>query len=183
MTFFDSYSYRKKNYALAIVTVLLVAASYKRVFKNTVETVAYKKELQSQLQQSANAIDEIKETQRLLLHMNRLLGKENLTVEKVQQGFLNFFAKYARGILVYQVDEVLAFQHPDFTIYTHRILLKGNFLETLRFMYLLEKNFDLAKLINVQFDYKKYNSEEKEAVYTTLLIQNYTGKKANPLHS
>lgn len=173
MTFFDQYSYKQKNYALMILTVLLVAASYKRAFKTTLETKAYRTELEGKIAYSKNAINEIKIKQLEIAQLNKLLGKENITIEKVQQGFLNFLQRKSTGIIVYQVDEVLNYQHPDFSINTHRITLKGGFLNTLKFIYELEHHFDLAKLINVSFEYKKYNSEENEQLYTTLLMQNY----------
>ncbi len=180
MTFFDQYSFKQKNYALLILTVLLIAASYKRAFKTTLDTLAYKQELTEKIAISQNAVNEIRITQAQIAHFNKLLGKENITIEKVQQGFLNFLAKDKTNLIVYQVDEVLTYKHPDFSINTHKIILKGNFLETLRFIYNLERKFDLAKLINVSFEYKKYNSEENEELYTTLLLQNYErGKVTN----
>jgi hypothetical protein len=173
MTFFDQYSFKQKNYALVVLTVLLIAASYKRAFKNTIETVQYRKELNEKIIFSKNAINEIKGIQTQIVYYNKLLGKENVTIEKVQQGFLNFLAINNTDLIVYQIDEVLTFQHPDFSINTHKIILKGNFNQTLRFINKLEKHFDLAKLINVSFEFKKYNSDEKEELYTTLLLQNY----------
>ena len=173
MTFFDQYSYKQKNYALVIVSVLLIAASYKRAFKTTIETRAYRKELVDKIETSKHAIVDIRKTQREIAYLNKLLGKEDITIEKVQQGFLNFVQTNSTSISVHQVDEVLTFQHPDFSINTHRIVLKGNFIPTLKFIYELETKFDLAKLVNVNFEFKKYSSEEKEQLYTTLLMQNY----------
>jgi hypothetical protein len=173
MTFFDQYTYKQKNYALMILSVLLIAASYKRAFKTTIETSNYKTELTDKIAYSKHAIQEIRTTQAEIAHLNKLLGKENITIEKVQQGFLNFLQRNSSGIIVYEVDEVLTYQHPDFKINTHRVILKGGFINTLRFINELELNFDLAKLINVSFEYKKYNSEENEELYTTLLLQNY----------
>jgi len=173
MTFFDGYSYKQKNYALAILAVLLLAASYKRAFSVTAETVRNKNELIHKMEESVTALDNIRVTQIEIAALNKLLGKENVTIEKVQQGFLNFLNRNSSNISVYQVEEVMKFQHPDFSINTHRIILKGNFLNTLQFLYKLEKEFDLARLINVSFEYKKYNIEEKEQLYTIILLQNY----------
>lgn len=173
MTFFDSYSYKQKNYALLLVSVLLLAASYKRAFKTTLETLKYQTELENKIAQSTTAVSEIRATQREISQLNKLLGKENVTIEKVQQGFLNFVQQRSHGIIVYQVDEVLTYKHPDFTIHTHRVVLKGGFIPTLQFIYELENRFDLAKLMNATFEYKKYSSNEKEELYTTILLQNY----------
>jgi cellobiose phosphorylase len=173
MTFFEQYSYKQKNYALLLIAVLLVAVSYKRAFKITLETLGYKQELTQKIADAHHAVSSIRTTQRDIAYLNKLLGKENSTIEKVQQGFLDFLEKNSSNVIVYQVDEVLNYKHPDFSVNTHRIILKGGFLPTLRFLYTLEKHFDLAKLVNVSFEFKKYNSEEKEQLYTTLLLQNY----------
>ncbi len=173
MTFFEKYTYKQKNYALMILAVLLVAVSYKRAFKTTIETRAYRKEIELNIETAKHASKNIKELQKSLLQLNKLIGKENITVEKVQQGFLNFFARKSAHLSVFQIDEVLTYKHPDFSILSHRIVLKGNFIDALKFIYILEKEFDLAKIVNVGFEYKKASSDEKEDLFTVLLLQNY----------
>lgn len=173
MTFFDKYSYKQKNYALLVLIVLLAAAVYKRSISVTIETKGYERELDGKIETAGKALEDIGMKNTEIALLNRMIGKENLSVEKVQQGFLNFFAQHARQVSVYKIDEVLKFQHPDFTINTHQIVLKGGYLHTLDFIYLMEKEFDLARLVNVSFEYKKVNSEDVETLYTTLILQNY----------
>lgn len=173
MEFFDKYSYKQKNYALAILSVLLIAVSYKRAFSVSVETSEYKQELEDKLIVAESADQDIRTKQEQLAKLNLMLGEENNTIEKVQQGFLNFFALNTEELEVHEISEVLNYKHPDFSINTHRIVLKGDYLNTLDFIYKLERDFKLAKILNTTFEYKKYNSEEEKDLYTTLLIQNY----------
>ena len=173
MEFFDKYSYKQKNYALAILAVLIAAVVYKHKISVLLETNQLKVELEDKIQQASTADSDIRSTQIEIAQLNRFLGEENNSVEKVQQGFLNFFAKRADQISVYQVNEVLGYKHPDFTINTHLVVLKGDYLHTLRFIYDLEKEFRLAKVLNCTFEYKKYSSDDEKSLYTTLLIQNY----------
>ncbi len=173
MTFFDQYSYKQKNIALLVLGVLLAAASYKRAFSVTIETAEYKTELREKLILAETSDQQIRTKQIEIAQLNRLIGKEGNTIEKVQQEFLNFFAKRAQSISVHQIEEVLHFQHPDFSINTHRIVLKGDYINTLRFIYDLEKKFNLAKILNISFEFRKFNSDEDKDLYTTLLIQNY----------
>jgi cellobiose phosphorylase len=140
MTFFEQYSYKQKNYALLLIAVLLVAVSYKRAFKITLETLGYKQELTQKIADAHHAVSSIRTTQRDIAYLNKLLGKENSTIEKVQQGFLDFLEKNSSNVIVYQVDEVLNYKHPDFSVNTHRIILKGGFLPTLRFLSIPWKN-------------------------------------------
>ncbi|MCR9171957.1 MAG: hypothetical protein NXI10_05670 [bacterium] len=173
MTFFDGYSYKVKNRAMIVMAVLLIAVAYKRAFSVTIETRGYRSELEQKLVRAESAEQEIRQKQFEIARLNRYLGEENNTVEKVQQGFLNFFAQNAEDILVHQIDEVLNFKHPDFAINTHCIVIKGGFLETLKFLYALEKDFALAKILNISFEFRKGNNQEDPALFTTLLIQNY----------
>lgn len=173
MTFFDGYSYKVKNRAMIVLAVLLVAVAYKRAFSVTIETRGYKTELEEKLVRAASAEHDIRLKQVQIAQLNQYLGEENNTVEKVQQAFLNFFATNAEDVLVHQIDKVLHFKHPDFAINTHCIVLKGGFLETLHFLYALERDFDLAKVLNVTFEYRKATNEDDPALFTTLLIQNY----------
>ncbi len=173
MTFFDKYTYKQKNYALMILAVLLVAVAYKRAFSTTFETKGYQTELEQKLERASTADHDIRLGQAKLAHLNRMLGEENNSVERVQQGFLNFFAQKADGLAVHEVSEVMHFDHPDFSINTHRVVLKGGYLKTLDFLYALEKEFRLAKVLNVSFEFKRYNSNEEKSLYTTILIQNY----------
>jgi hypothetical protein len=173
MTFFEKYSYKQKNYALLVLIVLLMAVAWKRAFSITVETLDYRQELEMKLMDAQTADSDIRSRQMDIARLNRYLGEENNTVEKVQQGFLNFFAEKGAGLQVHQIDEVLNFKHPDFEINTHRIVLRGDYTSTLRFVYALEKEFTLGKLLNVSFELKRFSMEEDKHLYTTLLIQNY----------
>ena len=127
MEFFENYSYRQKNYALAIICVLLIAVAYKRAFSVSIATNDLKHELKEKLVEAKSANNDIRVKQLQIAKLNRFIGEEGNTVEKVQQAFLNFFAKNARNIAVYEISEVLNYRHPDFTINTHRIVLKGGY--------------------------------------------------------
>ena len=177
MTLFEKYSYRQKNFALLIIAVLLFAAAYKRSFKTTLDTLSYLSELDVKLATANHSQNETKQVQREINHINRLLGKEDVTIEQVQQGFLNFFASHSSGLIVHQMEEVYTFQHPDFIINTYRIDIKGDFISTLKFIYQFEKNFDDARLIHTQFELIQNSDNNRKELITTLLIQNYEQKK------
>lgn len=176
MTFFDNYTYRTKNFALLIIGVLLVLVSYKKAIKPTMELNQYSNELTEKVSLAENSDAQIKMKQRNIFLLNSMLGEENNSVEKVQQAFLNFFDNNASNIGVQRMDAVLKYEHPDFEINTHPIVLKGNYLSTLKFLHEMEVNFHLAKILNVEFELKKENSSSTTNLYTTLLIQNFNRK-------
>lgn len=176
MTLFEKYSYKQKNLALLIIAVLLFAVSYKRAFSKTIETNGYINELEIRKQEALNSQKEIQLLQKQVARLNKLLGKENVSVEEVQQGFLNFLARKSPHISVKQIDEVYGFEHPDFKINTFKIELQGDFISVLKFIYSLEQHFDDARLIHFQMNSEKDAVTNKTDLTTTLLIQNYVQK-------
>lgn len=176
MNLFEKYSYKQKNLALLIIAVLLFAASYKRAFSKTIETNSYINELEIKKQEALNSQKEIRLLQKNVAHLNKLLGKENVSVEEVQQGFLNFLARKSSRIEVKQIDEVYGFEHPDFKINTFKIELQGDYLSLVKFIYDLEHAFNDARLIHFQMESKKDPVTNKTDLTTTLLIQNYVQK-------
>ncbi|WP_300661792.1 hypothetical protein, partial [Fluviicola sp.] len=150
--------------------------SYKRAFSKTIETNSYINELEIKKQEALNSQKEIRELQKNVAQLNKLLGKENVSVEQVQQGFLNFLALKSSKIEVKQIDEVYGFEHPDFKINTFKIELQGDFIPVLRFINELEKSFDDARLIHFEMNSEKDLVTNKTDLTTTLLIQNYVQK-------
>lgn len=173
MTFFDKYSFKQKNYGLIVLAVLLVAVSYKRAISVTVEKYNYSQDLEGKLVKASSAENDVKNKQQFIANLNRHLGEENNTVEQVQQEFLNFFAKYSIKLKVQQIDDVLNYKHPDFEINTHKIILQGDYINSVKFIYELEQKFNSAKILNVSYEYIKVSNEDRFALNTTILIQNF----------
>lgn len=173
MTLFEKYSYKQKNLALLVIGVLLFAVAYKRSFRTTIETRAYINELEVKKSEAVLSQQTIKNLQTEISTVNKLLGKENVSIEKVQQGFLNFFARKSHNLAVQQIEEVYTFDHPDFSINTFRIDIKGDFISQLKFINALEKEFEDARLIHTHFELKKDLVTGKNELITTLLLQNY----------
>ncbi|MCH2229637.1 MAG: hypothetical protein MK105_04770 [Crocinitomicaceae bacterium] len=173
MTFFDKYSFKQKNYGLIVLSVLLIAVTYKRAISITIEKRSYSNELSTKLTKAETAFDAVRNKQIMLSNLNRHLGEENNSVEQVQQDFLNFFAKNSKGLKVMQIHEVLNYKHPDFEINTHKIVLAGGYLNSIKFIYDLEQEFNAAKILNVSYKLWKEPNQESQTLHTTLLIQNF----------
>jgi hypothetical protein len=173
MTLFEKYSFRQKNVALLILGGLLAIVSYKRSFSTTIETRKFLSELEIKKSAAMQSYGNIQVLQKEIIQINRLLGKENVSIEEVQQSFLNFFAMRSSGLVVHQIEEVYSFDHPDFRINTFRIDLKGDFLSLLKFLHNLETRFNDARLIHSAYEVKKNEETGKLELISTLLLQNY----------
>ena len=176
MTLFEKYSYKQKNRALLVLAVLLFAVSYKRSFSKTVEMRSFLSELDVKISEGKASEKEARRMQRDINSLNKLLGKEDVSIEAIQQGFLNFFAQRSNNLTVNQIDEVVVFEHPDFKINTFKIDIRGNYLATLQFLNLFELLFENARLVHTHFETVKEAETEKKELITTLILQNYAQK-------
>jgi hypothetical protein len=173
MNLFEKYSYKQKNLGLLIIFALLFVVSYKRSFKLTLETSAYLSELEITKKQAIMSQTDLLDLRKDIVQINKTIGKENVSIEQVQQSFLSFFENKSSNLVVNQIDEVFTFDHPDFKINTLKIDIRGNYIQLLRFIYHLENEFEEARLINSSFHIFTNGELNNKQLFCTLLLQNY----------
>lgn len=174
MTLFQKYTYRQKKLALVVIFVLLAAAAYKRSFSITLQQLALNSELQIKRAEAETSIDRLKTKQNELKLINQIVGQENVPNERVQQKFLSFFDEKSNNLSVERMEEVYTFDHPDYTINTNLITIKGDYLNTVKFIYNLEKNFTFARIVSSNLQLKTNRTLQKSELHTTILLQNFS---------
>ena len=173
MSLFQKYTYRQKKLSLVVVFVLLAAVSYKRSFSVTLEQLALNNELQVKRAEAETSIDRLKTKQNELKLINQIVGQENVPNEKVQQKFLSFFDKNNNNLTVELMEEVYTFDHPDYTINTNLITIKGDYVNTVKFIYKLEKQFSFARIVSANLELKTNRFLQKSELHSTILLQNF----------
>lgn len=173
MTLFQKYTYRQKKLALVVVFVLLAAVAYKRSFSITLQQLSLNSELQIKRAEAETSIDRLKTKQNELKLINQIVGQENVPNEKVQQKFLSFFDEKSKNLSVERMEEVYTFDHPDYTINTNLITIKGDYINTVKFIYNLEKNFTFARIVSSNLQLKTNRILQKSELHTTILLQNF----------
>lgn len=173
MNLFAKYSFKQKKFALAVVFVLLAAAAYKRSFSVTLDLIGLNNELEEKKIEASTSVERLKTKQNELNLINRMVGKENVPNEQVQQRFLSFFEQESGGLSIEKIEEVYTYDHPDFTINTNAITLKGGFVQTTRFLYKLEKSFPYARLVSSTLRLTTNRILQKNELHTTILLQNF----------
>lgn len=176
MKLFEKYSYSQKNIGLLLIGVLLFAVSYKRSFSKTLELRSYEKELDGKIAEGKASQRNIQRLQKNLYDINHFIGKENNSVEQVQQKFLLFFDKHGKQLTVKQIDEVYSFDHPDYKIHTLKIDLEGPFIPLTQFTKLIEEQFDYARIVHVSNILETDPLTQKKSLVSTLLLQHYDQK-------
>lgn len=174
MNWFSKYTFRQKNFALLIIFGLLLMVTYKRALNPTLESLDLRSELTEKRMEAQLSLSTLKIKRIELSNVNKLIGQEGVTTEKVQQGLLSFHTSRSQdGVNVSQIDEPYYYIHPDFYIYTNQVTLKGDFHSLHKFIFDLETEFDLARVVSIKYYIEKNYIDSREELYATLLLQNF----------
>lgn len=173
MTFFDQYSFEKKNRALLVIIALIILVVYKKPISETLELVKIKNETRVKLLDIKNNDKRLRNLQNQLFQINQYLGIES-SEKNIQQQFLNFFYQNQTSLKIESITEPIIFNHPDFKINTYEINISGDFISSLQFVYFLETKFKLARVISISFEVKKEMNSQSDFLNTKLYIQNYS---------
>ena len=76
MTFFDQYSFEKKNRALLVIIALIILVVYKKPISETLELVKIKNETSDKLLEIKNNDKRLRNLQNQLFQINQYLGIE-----------------------------------------------------------------------------------------------------------
>ena len=108
--------------------------------------------------------------------LDKLIGKEGLEKEKIQQEIIDFLIKNSTGISISDLQPIHNFVYDDYQVYTYQVDLTGNYNQLLDLTYKFEKQFDYSKIINLAFYTDKKNAKI-ETLHLKLIFQHYESNK------
>lgn len=176
MEFFEQYSYKQKNLLLLILSALLLIVCYKRAISITLDLMTLNDELKVKTQEAENSQQTVFAKQKLNKALDRVIGKENVPKEKVQQSFVSFFEMHRENVQLLSMEEPFVYIHPDFNIYSHRVILEGGFNDLHRLINDIEEKFEYAQLLNVTYQVERELRTKSNRLQATLILQNYDKK-------
>jgi len=173
---FEQYSYKQKFIALLAIFVLLGATAYKRSFSTLIGTISEYRELTAKNEdmrtKSGNTDALIKEISLL----DKLIGKEGVTKEMVQQGIINFASKRHPALSVSDLQPIHVYSDSTYNIITNQIDMTGRAAQLLEMSYDFEKAFDYSRIVSMNFYTTKKNNKT-EKLHLKLIFQNYENNK------
>ncbi|WP_162128573.1 hypothetical protein [Flavobacterium phycosphaerae] len=108
--------------------------------------------------------------------LDKLIGKEGVEKEKIQQEIIDFLVKNGSEISINNLQPIHNFVYDDYQVYTYEIDLTGSYNQLLDLTYKFEKQFDYSKIISLAFYTDKKNTK-KEMLHLKLIFQNYESNK------
>ena len=155
---------------------ILSVTAYKRSFYTLFDVVTEYRTLSKK----ANDIDKkAKNTNNLtrdIAYLDKIMGKEGVTKEMVQQGIVSFASENSPKVSISDLKPIHDFAEDNYRIITNQLDVTGNSNQLLNLAYHFEKKFDLSRLVSMNFYTTKKNNKS-EVLHLKMIFQNYENTK------
>lgn len=173
---FDKYPFKLKFKLLLVVFVMLSIAAYRRSFSGLIEVVRENNSLTEKVGQMGNKTKNADKLRREIATLDKLIGKEGISKDKVQQGIIAFVSEKSNGISINDLQAIHEYADENYKIYTYQLDLIGNFNQLIQLAYNFEKTFDYSKIVSLDF-YTEKKSNQNEVLHLKIIFQNYENNK------
>lgn len=166
-------TYKQKNKALIVGTVLLVWMGYSFSVKDTLSIHSHCNELEKRLQLASNAPARIKQIEMRLTDIERLSVNDSDKVS-TQQKLLNFVSGYCQGnnVVLREFPKTSLQQQNGLSIETNTFLVEGNYGKLLNLIYMLEQKNRIGQVASVEFSGKKDFKTKRIVLTAKIFLQN-----------
>lgn len=173
---FNQYSYKVKFQFLLVFFMMLSIAAYKRSFSNLIALYAENRSLKDKKELINSQRPNIANLNKEVENLDKLIGKEGVEKEKIQQEIINFLVKNGSAVSIFDLQPIHDFVQDDYQIDTFQLDLIGNYNQLLSLAYSFEKQFEYSKIISMKFYTDKRNNKTM-TLHLKLIFQNYENNK------
>lgn len=173
---FENYSYKRKFYALLGLFFILSVTAYKRSFHTLFDVV---KEYRTLSKKADDINKKAKNTNGLMkdiAYLDKIIGKEGVTKEMVQQGIVSFASENSPEISINDLKPIHDFPEDNYHIITNQLDITGDSNQLLNLAYNFEKQFNLSRIVSMNFYTIKKNNKS-EVLHLKMIFQNYENNK------
>ena len=169
---FANLTYKQKLLGLMGVVVILSLAANKRSFKVTRQAYNQVKELEDKLEFVNSSTTDISQTQLELKYYDKILGKQGVDPEEIQQEILDFTSSFEE-VYVFNLDEIHLAESNGFNVISNQLILEGNFNSLLEIVYAFEREFKFSNIVSISFVKEKEFQTRKDKLRVKIIFQNY----------
>src|SRR5258705_13285972 len=137
---FEKYSYKKRFLALLVLAFMIAITAYKRSFYTLIQVIKEHDSLSEKLENVNNKTGNTTSLIKEVAYLDRLIGKDGVSKEIVQQEIVNFTSKRHPKISINVLEPIHLFQDDKNTIITNQLDVTGNVNQLLQLGYDFEKN-------------------------------------------
>ncbi len=169
---FDQYSYKVKFKALIVIFILLAFTAYKKSFSTLISVIDENKTLTEKIENINAKSKNRASLKKEISLLNRYIGKQGNSQEITQQGILSFVSQNHPEVSVFDLQAIHSFNDQNFKITTNQLDVTGNVNQVLGVVNDFEKNFDLSKIISLNF-YTNKKENKPTVLHLKIIFQNY----------
>ncbi|PKB18323.1 hypothetical protein [Flavobacterium sp. 5] len=173
---FENYSHKQKFHALIIVFFMLSITAYKRSFHTLYEVITEYHTLSKKAEDINRKAKNTNSLNKDIAYLDKIMGKEGVSKEMVQQGIVSFASENSRGISISDLKPIHDFQEDNYHIITNQLDVTGNSNQLLKLTYDFEKKFDFSRIVSMNFYTAKKNNKS-EVLHLKMIFQNYENNK------
>lgn len=173
---FNQYSYRFKFKFLIFFFVILSIAAYRRSFGNLITLFNEHRELNAKKEKISSQKPNVNTLKNQIASLDKLIGKEGVEKEKIQQEIIDFLVTNGSEISIYDLQPIHELIQEDYKIYTFQLDLIGNYNRLLSLTNNFEKQFEFSKIVSLKF-YKDKKNNKADVLHLKLIFQNYENNK------
>ena len=171
---FKKYSYKTKFQALLIVFCMLAFTAYKRSFSTLTDVIQENSELSNKDKTLKKGTKDLHQLSSEIAAIDKIIGKENINKEKIQQDIISFITKYP--VSIFDMKSIHEFSDDSHTIYTNEIDITGNLNQLLTLSYDFEKKFNYSRMVSLKF-YTSKKDNKSDILHLKMIFQNYENNK------
>ena len=167
-------TYRNRNIVLAGVTLLFTILAYQLSIKEAIERKQAYEEAISQSAKLAGAPQQMEELRKKIMTLDQSLGNLNGDTTDLPQLILEKVSTYCKknGTELKKFPGVSRTDEQNYQLETTQFVVKGNFIDLLKLVYGFEQEYNLGKLVSVEFNIQKELRSRKQYLVATLFVQN-----------
>ncbi len=168
----DKISHKRRFFLVVLVLVLLVFAVYKKTYQPIFNLKNELNASQQLVENTTQPFAKIENLKTELAVLDKVVGNsENHAL--IQQKILDFITTHSFNVSVVNIADSHIHKGNAFTIFTNKIVLKGNYKTLLKTIYTIEKEFKASKIVSTKFYSKKNYRTNKTELLLELYFQNY----------
>ncbi|MEM0578690.1 hypothetical protein [Flavobacterium polysaccharolyticum] len=169
---FEKYSFKKKFLTLLVLTLIIAITAYKRSFSILIQVIKEHDTLSKKIEDVNKKAQVSSNLAKEVAYLDRLIGKEGVSKEVIQQEILNFTAKRHPKVSINTLEPIHLFIDENYTIITNQLDVTGNFNQLLELGYDFEKNFSDSRIVNMHY-YITKNNNKTDILHFKIIFQNY----------
>lgn len=173
---FEQYPYKLKFKILIVLFVMLSIAAYRRSFSALIDVIKENRQLTEKVELMSKKTKNISQLKSEIAGLDKMIGKEGISKEKVQQGIVNFLLENSTNVSINNMQSIHEYSDANYRIFTYQLDLIGSFNQLIKTAYTFEREFEYSKIVSTSFYTDKRNNKT-EVLHLKIIFQNYENNK------